>query len=298
MDRGNGMIKVILRMIKKGLIFPINLVKKHGAKADLVQLTSHKSRRVRAIGDALSETLTKTLSTQEQKLIDLIEQRRSFLLNSDREIVIIDYGAGSPNSNRTKEEMAKGVQSTAQVANICRASKPAFWAIFLFKLIRKLDPSSCVELGSCVGISASYQAAALSINGKGTLITLEGSPEIAEIANETLKSLDHQNTSVIIGAFQETLEGVLESSEPIDFFFNDGHHDHNAVIQYFNAALPHLSDQAVIVFDDISWSPGMRKAWNEIEKDKRVSVSIDLQTIGIALIGNNFVSKEKFRIPL
>ncbi len=107
-----------------------------------------------------------------------------------------------------------------------------------------------------------------------------------------------QNASVITGPFHETLKAVLESSKPIDFFFNDGHHDHDAVLAYFNEALPNLSNEAVIVFDDISWSPGMRKAWIEIEADERVTASIDLQTMGIALVGNNLAANEKFRIPL
>jgi predicted O-methyltransferase YrrM len=268
------------------------------AKSALTRLTSHDSPKLKAIGDALYESLTHTLSAEEQELINLIEQRRSFLLSSDKEITVVDYGAGSPNSNRTREEMKSGVQSTALVADICKASKPVFWAIFLFKLIRKLEPLSCVELGSCVGISASYQASALKMNERGNLLTLEGSPEFSKIANETLESLNLQNASVVTGPFHETLKGVLESSRPIDFFFNDGHHDHDAVLLYFEEALPNLSNEAVIVIDDISWSPGMRKAWIEIEDDDRVTASIDLRTIGIALVGNNLAAKEKFRIPL
>ncbi|MGH8604150.1 MAG: O-methyltransferase, partial [Gammaproteobacteria bacterium] len=161
-------------MLKKFLRLPILRFRRYKAKSALTQLTSHGSPKLKAIGDALYESLTHTISTEEQELITLIEQRRSFLLSSDKEIAVIDYGAGSSSSNRTKEEMEKGVQSTALVANICKASKPAFWATFLFKLIRKLEPSSCVELGSCVGISASYQASALKINEKGNLLTLEG----------------------------------------------------------------------------------------------------------------------------
>lgn len=289
---------MLKKKLRKFLRQPILRFRRYKTKSALTQLTSHESPKLKAIGDALYESLTHAISAEEQELITLIEQRRSFLLSSDKEIAVIDYGAGSSSSNRTKEEMEKGVQSTALVANICKASKPAFWATFLFKLIRKLEPSSCVELGSCVGISASYQASALKINEKGKLLTLEGSPEIAKIANETLESLNLQNASVVTGPFHETLKGVLESSKPIDFFFNDGHHDHDAVILYFNEALPNLSNEAVVVFDDISWSPGMRKAWIEIEDDKRVTASIDLQTIGIALVGNNLAAKEKFRIPL
>jgi len=194
--------------------------------------------------------------------------------------------------------MERGVRSTAQVAKITRASKPQFWAFVLFKMIRKLEPLSCVELGSCVGISASYQASALNINGKGALVTLEGSPEIANIAKETFENLGLKNASVVTGPFHETLADVFETSKPIDFFFNDGHHDYDAVIRYFNQVMPYLSNTAVIVFDDISWSPGMRRAWAEIETDERVSASIYLRNIGIALVTKSLSSKERLEIPL
>lgn len=289
---------MIKRILKKFLRLSIQMFRRYKARTALSQLTSHKHPKLKAVGDALHETLTHTISIEEQKWINSIEQRRSFLLSSDNEIAIIDYGAGKPDSNRTKEEMKNGVQSTALVANICKASKPAFWATFLFKMIRKLEPSSCVELGSCVGISASYLTAALNINGQGGLLSLEGSPEIAEIAKETLETLNLQNGSVITGPFQQTLKGVLVSAKPIDFFFNDGHHNHDAVIQYFNESLPNLSDEAIIVFDDISWSPGMRKEWTKIENDDRVSESIDLQTVGIVLVGKNLKAKKNLRIPL
>lgn len=246
----------------------------------------------------MQESLAHNLSLQEKRAISSIEERRSFLLNSDKEIVVVDYGAGSSNSNRTREEMEKGVQSTALTSKITTASKPKFWATTLFKIIRKLEPLSCVELGTCVGITASYQAAALKINGKGAIVTLEGSNEIANLAKETFANLEINNASVVTGPFHETLSGVFETSKPIDFVFNDGHHDHDAVIRYFNQVMPYLSDSAVIVFDDISWSPGMRKAWTEIENDERVSASIDLHTIGIALIDKAMNTKERFEIPL
>jgi predicted O-methyltransferase YrrM len=289
------MIKIIL---EKFIKIPTRMFRRFMSMKALIQLTSHKHPKINAIGDALSESLTNTLSVEEQNWISLIEQRRSFLLNLNKKIEVINYGAVSSKSNKTNEEMKNGVKLKAKVAKICKASKSEFWATFLFKMIRKLEPSSCVELGSCVGISAAYIAAALNLNEKGELHSLEGSPEIAKIAKETLGNFNLQNSSVIIGPFHKTLKAVLESAKPIDFFFNDGHHDHDAVIKYFNETLSYLSDEAVIVFDDISWSQGMRKAWAEIEADERVSVSIDFQTIGIVIIGKKLATKEKFRIPL
>lgn len=292
------MIHTLKRLLKEGLKLPLQFLRRHKARNAVAQIASHQDPQLKAIGIALQESLSGELSAQEQEVISLIENRRSFLLGSDKEIAVVDYGAGSPGSNRTREEMERGVPSTAQVAKIARVSKPQFWATVLFKIIRKLKPLSCVELGSCVGVSASYQASALNINGKGTIVTLEGSPEIANIAKETFENLGIKNASVVTGPFHETLADVVEASKPIDFFFNDGHHDHDAVIRYFNQAVPYLSDAAVIVFDDISWSPGMRKAWAEIQADERVTATIDLHTIGIALLKKSLSTKERFEIAL
>jgi predicted O-methyltransferase YrrM len=286
------------RIINRGLRLPHQILKRQKAKHALTRLSTHSDQKLRAIGQAIQESVDGEFSLQEEKAILSIEERRSFLLSSDEEIPVIDYGAGSPNSDRTREEMVKGVRSTARIADITNASKSQFWAKVLFKIIRKLEPQSCFELGSCVGVSASYQASALKLNGKGKLVTLEGSPAISNIANETFASLEIGNASIVTGPFHETLSDTLESSKPIDFFFNDGHHDHDAVLQYFNLAMPFLSNDAIIVFDDISWSPGMREAWLEIENDERVSASIDLSTIGIVLVNRTLIKKERFEIPL
>jgi predicted O-methyltransferase YrrM len=277
---------------------PILFLKRKKAKRSLTKLTSHHNPKLKAIGIAILETLDNELSDEEEQAISEIEARRTLLLNSTITIPIIDYGAGSHDSQRTQEEMEKGVRSTASVSKITTASKPKFWATMLFKMIRKIKPSSCVELGSCVGISASYQASALKLNGKGKIVTLEGSAEIANIARETFATLGINNASVVTGPFHETLSGVFESAKPVDLFFNDGHHDHDAVMRYFKQVLPYLSDPAVIVFDDISWSPGMRKAWTEIENDEHVSASIDLNNIGIVVIDKDLVNKERLRILL
>jgi len=289
---------MISKTMKGFLKFPIYTFRMHKAKSATKKLASHKKKTLRAIGNALHKALTNEASGDEKKTISLIEQRRASLLSSNEQIHIIDYGAGSPDSNRTAQEMKRGVEKTAPVSSLCAASTPSFWALVLFHLIRELKPSSCLELGTCVGISAAYQAAALRLNQKGALITLEGAPGISRVAEETFDILGITNASVITGPFHETLPGALTAAKPVDFFFNDGHHDYNAVIQYFNEALPWLADEAVVVFDDISWSPGMRKAWSGIENDKNVAASIDLKKIGIAIFKKNTTTKENLKISL
>jgi len=297
-SRNNPEPSMINSLLKRFIYPSLKKYRRSRAKSAATKLASHADPRVRAVGVALLETLTGVLSPEERAWVERIEQRRKFLLHSDKSITVIDYGAGEPGSKKTMDEMNAGHETTAYVQNICKSSKPPYWATLLFRMVRSLKPESCVELGSCVGISASYLSAACQLNGKGLLRTLEGSPATAEIARESLEGLGLENGSVITGPFHKTLQGVLERAKPVDFFFNDGHHDRTAVHQYFNLSLPYLAEDAVIVFDDISWSSGMRQAWEEIENDSRVLVTLDLYDIGIAILGNNPSAKEKYRIPL
>jgi hypothetical protein len=59
-----------------------------------------------------------------------------------------------------------------------------------------------------------------------------------------------------------------------------------------------MSENGVVVFDDISWSPGMKKAWEEIKYHDHVVATFDLRTIGIAIIGKNSEKRVSFKIPM
>jgi len=289
---------VIEAFIKAALRAPVRQLRKVRRHAAAARLRDHEHATLRAIGAALIESLSDADSDAERSAIAEIEERRSALLASDRQIAFIDFGAGSPDSNRSEAEMQLGVNSTELVSKLCLASKPRFWAHILFKLIRNLQPTSCIELGSCVGISAAYISAALDLNGDGRLLTLEGAPEIAEIAQQTLAGQASNRASVVVGPFQETFEGALSDLGSVDFFFNDGHHDHDAVLGYFEQALPHLGDEAVVVIDDIRWSGGMLRAWRAIEDHGRVAATIDLGPIGISVLSAQPCAKQKFTIRL
>src|SRR3954454_792515 len=83
------------------------------ARRVLDQLRSEKYPKLRAMGDALHEAFTQTFSPEVQSLIRQIEQRRSALLHSGQQIRVIDYGVDAPESQRSQEQMRKGVASTA-----------------------------------------------------------------------------------------------------------------------------------------------------------------------------------------
>lgn len=209
-----------------------------------------------------------------------IEALRAALLRSDAEVTFRDYGAGGRLA-RPSETAPRAVTRTVQA--VCRSSIPPHEGRVLYHLIRRFEPARCLELGTCLGLSAAYQAAALEACGAGTLVTLEGGVALARLAEQHLHGLGLPGTEVLAGPFAETLPAVLQTHTPLDFAFIDGHHDPAAMQAYFQQLAPHLADHAVLVFDDIAWTTGMRHAWLAIAADPRIGLAVDLLAFGIGI---------------
>ena len=81
---------------------------------------------------------------------------------------------------------------------------------------------------------------------------------------------------MVTGRFQDTLQGVLQERAPVDYAFIDGHHDEHATLRYFDQIHPHLAETALVIFDDVAWSAGMRRAWDALQADERIRTVLDL----------------------
>ncbi len=259
------------------------------------KLESADDYALKSVANALRNVLNYIILDAEKDWVEKIELIRKELLNSKKVITIEDYGAHAPNLNLTDEDMYKGKILKKTVGEATKSSISYNKGFLLFKLIREFKPSFCLELGTALGISASFQLAALEMNNKGRLITIEGAKSVAEIARENFKKLGLSRIYSEIGRFQDILELVINEVNPIDFVFIDGHHDEYATLNYFETIFPSLSDNAILVFDDIRWSKGMKRAWKTLINDARFKYTIDLFKIGICIISNSNNKKESFK---
>lgn len=212
---------------------------------------------------------TKTLAKEEVAWQDRIEQMRRSLASSRDEMSV-------HNADRT-------------VGAICRQDAvPPDSALLLFALIRAFRPSICFELGTSLGVSAAYQAAALSLNGSGYLITIEDEPGLVTLARENLRSLGLDLDRVVIrtGHFDEVIQPILDEAREgggIGFAFVDGDHTGDRTIRHIERLIPALAHPAVVVFDDIYLSFSMHNAWRRIAIDARAALVVDLFNVGIVV---------------
>lgn len=252
---------------------------------ELRRLADDAYPQARAVAAAVTATALDDLEPGERGWVTAVESLRAALDGSHEPISI-----ALPN--------ARGIEKHAPLGEVCRLrSKKPRWALFLLVLTRRLRPERVLELGTCLGISASYLAAGLDLNGMGRLVTLEGAGALADRSGRNLRALGLRNTEVVPGLFRHTLPGVLDRHHPVDLAFVDGHHDEHATLEYFDLVVPALADHAVVVFDDIRWSDGMARAWEAVQGHPRVHVAVDLDRVGVCVAGLPGPAARRYRLP-
>lgn len=213
---------------------------------------------------------------------------RRILKTDERFVEVEDFGAGSRViSSRTR-----------RIGDIAKSSlKPKKYSRLLFRMVQQWQPSVILELGTCFGVTTAYLA---SGHKNAQVYTMEGASSIAEVARHNFNELQLSNIELIEGNFDNKLQGLLEGlkagNKNLDFVFIDGNHRKEPTIRYFQALLPLITENSVVVFDDIHWSEEMESAWEVIKKAPEVSLTIDLFFIGIVFFRKENKVKQDFVI--
>lgn len=274
------MLKRILRPIARPAV---RHIRRYLARRKLRALSMKEEPATLAIVRALRLLGQDQVSSGED-LIAQIERERQRLLAHEEPLVDGSLGSG-------------GLYDEGEtVADACRASKPPLPARLLYLMLREFEPQHVLELGTNLGISSAYFAAALRLNGSGKVITLEASPYRQRIARELHDTLGLENVEYVEGLFTDMLAGVLEASPPFDAVFIDGHHQYQPTLDYFEAILEHTTDGALVIFDDIRWSDGMWRAWRKIMEHDQVVVTVDLRTIGVCVTQRTATKGERMHV--
>lgn len=219
----------------------------------------------------------------DQAAFHIIRQHRSKLLEKTQVIESTDFGSGA---NASDYKL-----SFQRVADIVKKSAVSEkYGRLLFRLIEYFKPETIIELGTSVGISTLYIAMA---RPEAIVFTIEGCTTKSEQASVNFGQLEVKNVIQHIGRFDLVLPDVIKQAGKLDFAFIDGNHTYEATLANFESLLQISHNDTVFVFDDIHWSEGMQKAWNEISDNERVTVSIDLFRIGIVFLRKE-LGKEKF----
>lgn len=296
-DVGGHVAETAVKQLKTSARQVVSDGLRGAARAKILLERNRATPTARRLLDVIVRCLKENFTAADHDWFRRVEEQRRTMLDSPATVTKVDFGAGTSDDQLSEADMSAGVVKQTTVADVCRlTSKRPWWGRILYALIAEYQPKNALELGTSVGVSAEYQGGALQRYG-GHLVTMEGAPEIAAIAQTAIDSLGlGEVIDIMVGRFGDALPSFLESADPLDFVFIDGHHDENATQEYHRLIKPHLAPGAVLVYDDIHWSHGMERAWAAISADPDLCVTVDLTAVGVAILGSDV--KKAYRYPL
>jgi hypothetical protein len=181
---------------------------------------------------------------------------------------------------------------------------------FAFWLVDVLRPATIVELGTHNGVSYSAMCQtvkSLKLASRCFAIDTWKGDEHAgfypEHVYEDFRSFHDQHYSAFSRLVRSTFDEALPyfEDESIDLLHIDGLHTYEAVRHDFEAWLPKLSRDAVVVFHDTNVRErnfGVFRLWNELARDRPHFVFLDGHGLGVLGLGRNYPTALQYLFSL
>jgi predicted O-methyltransferase YrrM len=199
------------------------------------------------------------------KTAKMIQKLRKSLMTDERPLSTLPGGTGTYDH----QTISKAVRGSKNRINCLRLCHLAFISGF---------PVIC-ELGTNLGISSGYLGiGAASANKDIRVRTGDISGARINIARELHTEAGLKNIDYFVGDLVESIDNFLVPS--IGLCFIDALHTYDATIQYFKQLRPCMKPGGVMVFDDINWSEGMQRAWDDITKSETFCSKAEIDGVG------------------
>jgi predicted O-methyltransferase YrrM len=221
--------------------------------------------------DIVSRVFRNKKDTAEVVLIENVRKR---LERDNRKIEVNDLGTGCAGEENIPRKVSEIVRTSAV---------PKKFGILLSNMANEFGRQLIIEFGTSLGISTMYMSSGCS----GTsLVTMEGSSALAEIAKANFIEAGIANIRVLTGSFEEKLDEIVLMGIRPGLVFIDGNHRKKPTVEYFEKIAKISDSDTVVIIDDINYSAEMNDAWILIKEHEKVSVTIDIFRMGIVFFRN------------
>ena len=258
-------------MIKNKLNKYLHFVLSNLKQNRTLNLIAKGSTTAKTIVESFQKAKINIRKPSEKETLDLLNEYRNELRKNNDQVSFNEIGSAHD-------------FSVAEVSK--KASSPEIWTVLYYYLSLNKNIKNILEIGTNLGVSGQYFIAALKGKINSKLITIEGVKKLCEIAETRFAKISKQvQFEVKHGLYDNVLEEVCLTDTQFDLVFIDGNHNYEATIKYFEILKNNYSKNAILIFDDIHWSPQMTRAWKEIILDTTILLSVDLFKLGIVIFG-------------
>jgi predicted O-methyltransferase YrrM len=173
---------------------------------------------------------------------------------------------------RRTERRQDGARSAVEVSTFGPLGNALCW------LVREREPKLVVEIGTAFGFSGMYLLSGMIGRG-GVLLTFEPNRIWAWQARLNLQGISNQ-FRLIEGTFEENLN-TLPKEGVIDLTLIDAIHTPEFVKPQFELTARRSRPGALILVDDVDFSPEMETCWRDLAADSRIRAAVVIDRLGV-----------------
>lgn len=169
----------------------------------------------------------------------------------------------------------------------------------LYETVQRFDPKVIVEIGSYLGASTNFLAAACSSNStpRSTVYCVDTwmNDAMTEGPCDTYQSfLDNTDKYKNIVPIRGSSEIAAKNfRETVDLVFFDGDHSPEAIQADWKNWRPHLQQNAIVAMHDIGWANGVKQCYHENIEDKSNLVLRLPNLVVVQMTGDQMTGDEK-----
>lgn len=202
-----------------------------------------------------------------------------------RKFIFSDFSSFTYTDPKTETTSTEAIGVWAK-----RVSSSQKFSSFLIYLIDWLKADTILETGTASGINA----IAMSYSQAKKIITVEGSKEIANIAQQNIAKYKREKIKIINENIYNCFPQLLEEHLP-ELIFLDADHRSETILWYMEKIRESSTAPKCVLIHDIYWSKDMLMAWKRIVADPKYSLTVDLFEVGL-VFPNMDIEKQHFQI--
>jgi predicted O-methyltransferase YrrM len=148
----------------------------------------------------------------------------------------------------------------------------------LYQTARYLKARNFLELGTSLGVSTLYLALS---DSKMRGSTIDYQQSIVDYTKDRFSKFAIEGVEFIRSSFDDALPTIMHPNNTFDLVYIDGDHSYASTMKYVNFIIANIPANMVIILDDIRWSQGMYRAWQELIAMEQFHFTIDYGRIGL-----------------
>lgn len=157
----------------------------------------------------------------------------------------------------------------------------------LFRMVNYFRPVTVLQVGGSTGLMSLY----LSMASPSTHCYVLDESGLTELINPFKEKHKLSNLHFLEGSYQQSIADLKNKLRTIDVIFVNVGQDAGRTKEIYQQIKPFIAEETIVIIDAIRSRREMKSFWKELKKDTEVSVTMDLEVLGLVFYNKKLTKR-------